>query len=452
MRKSWIIAAAAVALGALVAGAVLGLMGGDTICQGVRAAGVDLGGLTMEQASGRLAERAAQAEKAEVTLRYADETLKATVGELGGRMDVAACVQAAYRVGREENLFRRIGALVSARRHGIDVPTIYTFDRKSSSGFLHALAGKIDRHPVNAKLMVESGSVRIVPEKPGIKLDVDKSLAGIESVINSGAGLVNLVVVTDEPKIKSADLQGIDDVIASYSTPYKPWQRDRTHNMRIACSFIDGTLLRPGEVFSYNEIVGPRLKKYGFRDAPIFVNGEVEPGTGGGVCQVSTTIYNTALLANLKVLRRSHHSRPVVYAPVGRDATVAPSVDLKFENTTGSPIYLKAWVGERTVNVSALGRKKPDQEVEIVTAGHKVIGRPVEEKIDENLEPGKRKVVEEGLSGHRVSTYRVVKVGGKVVKRELISNDYYRPQPRVIAISKPAPPQPPSDQETQPPG
>jgi len=216
--------------------------------------------------------------------------------------------------------------------------------------------------------------------------------------------------------------------------------RSRTHNLRIACREISGTLVKPREVFSYNKVVGPRLKEYGFRDAPIFVEGQVEPGTGGGVCQVSTTVYNAALLADMKILRRSHHSRPVVYAPVGRDATVAyPALDLRFRNTCDSPIYIIASVGKRTVDVTILGSVEDGRKVSLVSAGHRVFGAPVTRKTRDDLKPGKPVVVRKGLAGHSISTYRIVTLNGKVVKRELLSSDYYRAQARVVAVPKPAP-------------
>lgn len=438
-RKTWGLSIT-FALVAVAAGTMLGLLRGERIYSGVRVAGTDLGGLTAEQAEHALAPKAIELAREQVVLGYADETLSTTFAEIGGRADVRACVRAAYQVGREGNPLQRIRDIISARRHGREIAVIYALDKGSASDYLRTLARKIDRAPVNAKLVVEEGSIRAVPEKHGVELNVEKSLERIAQAIGGGAGKADLVVETAAARITTADFRGIDGVLASYSTPYKPWERDRTHNLRIACQSVSGTLVKPGGVFGYNKVVGPRLKAYGFRDAPIFVRGEIEPGTGGGVCQVSTTVYNAALLANMKILRRSHHSRPVVYAPVGRDATVAyPSPDLKFGNTTDAPIYIIASVGKRTVDVSILGKTHDGLEVQIVAAGHRVIGAPVVEEVEEDLEPGDRVLRKPGRSGHRVSIYRIVKLHGKVARKELISNDYYRPDSRVIAVAQPAP-------------
>lgn len=439
----------AIALGSLIIGTAIALLNGNTIHTGVQMSGIQLGGLTIEQAESRLGPEADKIADEQVTLKYAGETLRTMVAELGGSMDIADCAQEAYSIGREGNIFKRIGAVISARRHGLQIPIVYAFDKESASRCLHTIAQKIDRQPINARLTVKDSSVQVIPEKPGVKMNIEKSLVGITQAVNTGEREVDLVVVTAPPTLTAADLKGIDSVLSTYSTQYKPWQRDRTHNLRIACRSISGTIVKPGEVFSYNKVVGPRLKEKGFREAPMFVNGEVEPGTGGGVCQVSTTVYNAALLANMKITKRFHHSRPVAYAPVGRDATVAyPSVDLKFENTSDSPIYVLASVGSRTVNISFLGRKQDGLEVQISSGGHRVTSFHVIEKPQENIKPGKRVELKEGLKGHSISTYRIVKINGEVVKRETISQDYYRPQNRVIAVPKPVEESTPEQDET----
>lgn len=438
------------ALAAVTAGVAVSFLRANTVYTGVRIDGIEFGGLTVQQAETRLGPVADESAGARVTLRYGSETYDTTFREIGGVVDVRASAASAYKVGREGGALHRIAEIISTRRHGRPIPVVYSFDGDTAADYLRAAARGIDREPINAKLAVEGDSVRVTSGKPGLKLDIEKCLARLSQGANSGLRDIALVVSAASPEITEDDLAGIDGVIASYSTPYNAWERDRSYNLGIACRAVNGTLLKSGEIFSYNKVVGPRLKKYGFRDAPMFVDGEVEPGTGGGICQVSTTVYNTALLADTKILRRSHHSRPVVYAPVGRDATVAyPALDLRFQNTSESPMYILASVGKRTVNVTILGRRLDGRTVELVSAGHRVLGAPVKKVTRDGLKSGKPAVVEKGRSGHRVSTYRVVKLDGKVVKRELISSDYYRPESRVLAVPRPAPK--PVDAEPQPP-
>src|SRR5207248_1922171 len=141
------------------------------------------------------------------------------------------------------------------------------------------------------------------------------------------------------PKVTADHLGSINTLLAAYSTSMGGSSRNRRHNIQVACQAIDGTVLIPGEVFSYNDTVGPRSERAGFRTAPVIIHGELVPGTGGGVCQVSSTLYNLALLGGLKIVRRSHHQFPVHYVPPGRDATVAyGSLDLRFANSLPHPV------------------------------------------------------------------------------------------------------------------
>ena len=428
---------------AVGAGVMLALLQQDAIYPGVHVAGTDVSGLTKVEAESRLTLAAAEKAKDRVTMRCGDRTFSATLGDIGWKMPVDACVEQAYGFGREGNVLRRMCDVLSARRKGVELHT-YRFSRETATEFLETAAKDINRPPTDAQLTFKEGVVSSIPEKLGVKLDIPKSLEQIAMTVDADGTEVDLVTATARPEVTTADFKGIDGVIASYSTRYNAWERDRTYNLKIACKAIDGTLIKPGATFSYNKVVGPRLKENGFRDAKMFVDGQIESGTGGGVCQVSTTIYNVALLANLQILRRSHHSRPVVYAPVGRDATVAyPAIDLKFKNTTDAPIYIMASVGSKMVDVTMLGGKPDGLKVELIAIGHRVIRAPVTANQVEASETSKSIVQQAGRAGHQVSIYRVVKESGEVVKRELISKDYYPPERRIVTV-------PVSKPETQP--
>lgn len=437
-RKFRIPIIAAIVLVCIIAGAAAAISNGNTIYRGILIGGIDTGGMTIEQAASSLQPEAERLSQVTITLRYGKETKVCTIAELGGTPDIDASVQAAFQVGRNGNIIQRIYDVMMLTNNKTDIPINYKFDDKKTTAFMHALAVQINRDPRNAAIAPSGGSIRIISEKPGIKMDTSKSINNLLAALKFGKGEAVLAVSTVAPKIRTSDLTRINGKIASYSTIFKPWQKNRSYNLMLACKAINGYIFKPGEIFSYNKVVGPREKKFGFRDAPIFVNGEVEEDTGGGICQVSSTLYNAALLANLKISRRAPHSRPVVYAPVGRDATVAyPSIDFKILNNTKAPIYISASIGKRTVNVTLYGMKTPGLNVELVSTGHKITKAPVKEVIDGTLLPGKRVVKESGRSGHKVTTYRVIKQNGKVVKKELISTDTYRPEARVVAVARP---------------
>ncbi len=437
----------------IIAASAAALSNGDTIYKGVKIGGIDVGGKTINEAKTLLRPMVDGLVSAAVTLQYGNTSIQSSVKELGGKIDVDGSLQKAYNIGREGNVIERLVEVITLWKTPIDIPITYSFDRNQTVSYLNKLASKINRKPQNAVLKISGDKFQITPEKSGTAVDVKQSADRILKSLESGSKKISIIVATKEASVKASALKSINGVIGSYSTKFKPSQKARTHNLKLACQSINGFVFNPGEIFSYNEILGPREKRFGYKDAPIFVNGGVEDGTGGGICQVSSTMYNAALLANLKIIRRSPHSRPVVYAPIGRDATVAyPSVDLKIENNTKAPIYVSATISGSSVNISLYGKKIPGQSVSIVSSNHQVISPSVKQLVDGSIAPGKKVVKSSGRSGHRISTYRVVKQNNKVVKRELIATSYYRPENRVVLIGKqrPAKPAAPKPEENKP--
>jgi len=186
--------------------------------------------------------------------------------------------------------------------------------------------------------------------------------------------------------------------------------------------------------------VGPRDAENGFRMAPVIVRGRLVPGMGGGICQVSTTLYNAVLLADLKVVRREHHAFPVHYVPAGRDATVAyGSIDFQFENNSDGPIALAADGRGGQVVIRVLGRPVPGRTVSLERTGVSSWAAPLQTVRDASLPSGTKRTVDKGHAGHRVTVWRVVKEGGRVVRREVVSRDHYRAFPRVMAVGTRAP-------------
>lgn len=440
-----------IAVMCITVGAASALSNGDTIYKGVRIAGIDVGGMTVDQAKNTIQPKAASMLAKKITLNCNETETTASIAELGAKVDIEKPVQEAYKIGREGNILKRIVDVMMLWKEPVDIGLDYAFNKDQTIKYLTALALKVDSAPRDASIKISGGTIHIIPDKTGVRLDVQKSAERILAALDEGAKQISLVTVTAQPSVKADELKKINGMLASYSTRFKPSQKDRSYNLKLACKAIDGHVLKPGEVFSYNKVVGPREKKYGFRDAPIFVNGGVEDGTGGGICQVSTTLYNAALLSNLKIVRRAPHSRPVAYAPIGRDATVAyPSIDLRFQNTTKAPIYISARIVGNTVNVSLYGMKTPGISVSLESDGHQVI-KPGEKRMPvSNLPPGKTTVKEPGRAGHKISIYRIVKQNGKILRRELVSNTYYRPEDRVILVGKPLTPQKNEQQKGSP--
>ncbi|MFQ3586225.1 MAG: VanW family protein [Fimbriimonadaceae bacterium] len=288
-----------------------------------------------------------------------------------------------------------------------------------------------ERRP--AKISFVDGKIVRTPEKARIALDVE-SLPGALTAALASDGVVRLPVVEAPKRVPDEMLNKVTHVIGAYSTRFSAGQVSRSWNIRLAAEKLDGLILLPGEEFSFNEAVGERTARRGYRLAGVYVQGRHDVGIGGGICQVSGTLYNAALLANLKITRRSNHSMPVPYLAVGRDAAVDyNSLDLRFRNNLNSPIAISSTCEAGRLTFRILGEPDPGLEVKIVTSGHRTWSRGVQYVHDGTLPAGKQRVVEKGSPGHAINTYRVLVRDGRELKRELVNSSRYGGGVRIIA-------------------
>ncbi len=289
-----------------------------------------------------------------------------------------------------------------------------------------------------ARVRFEKGVILRDYEVSGYALD-DEALLPIIVEAFQNDGQLELPVKMAEKRIPDAELDKIKEIVAESSTRFPAGQRNRNENLKLASGKLDGLILMPGESFSFNQIVGERTMNDGYKIAPVLKNGRHDVGIGGGICQVSGTLYNAVVYANLKVLLRSNHSLPSAYLALGRDCTVSwPSLDFKFQNNTELPIAISRTYEPGKLSFRILGTKVIGQEVKLQTFGHRSWGRGLKYEHDGSLPFGKQKVVEKGSSGHAVSVYRIVMLNGKEMKREILNQSNYAGSPRIIAINKSA--------------
>ena len=235
-------------------------------------------------------------------------------------------------------------------------------------------------------------------------------------------------VETTKPRVTKEDLSKIKGLMGTFSTNYATSAAGRSNNIEIATKVINGTVVMPGETFSFNDIVGPRTVERGYQEAGTYVGNKVEPGIGGGICQVSTTLYRAAMKANLRSVERTNHSMVVGYAQPGLDATVSYGyLDYKFKNTYDFPIYIQgSTVGKVvTYNIygdpSSLNGKTYDMANEILET------IPPETKVvpDNTLPEGKEVSEGAGMTGYKARSYQITYENGVEVKRDVVSTDSY---------------------------
>jgi vancomycin resistance protein YoaR len=313
--------------------------------------------------------------------------------------------------------------------------------------------------PRPARVTYVGGAILREPEVTSFELDESGLSAAVVFALASNYK-VEVPIKEAPKKLPDSELAKITEVMAEFSTKFPAYQTNRNTNIRLAASKLNGQVLLPGEQLSFNDCVGRRTIKDGYRLAPVLKNGQHDTGIGGGICQVSTTLYNASLLADLKIVKRNNHSIPSVYVPVGRDATVDyGSLDFVFENNQDIPIAVCSTYESGRLTFRILGKKVPGKSVKIETSGHTSWGNGVKTVVDRSLAPGSRKVIEKGSSGHAITTYRVVYQDGAVVRRDALGRSTYRGSPRIIAVNnaprapKPAAPTttPPASPPTEPP-
>ncbi|WP_437669970.1 VanW family protein [Sorangium sp. So ce131] len=372
-----------------------------------------------------------------VRLRHDDVELTATLGEAGVEVDVAATLAAASVVGHEGPWSHRIREARRARRGEIDVPLVWSVDEVKARALLERLAPQVYRAPVDARL--DLANRRKIPEQPGRELDVEASIEALRAGEHGEEETIALEVRHLSAAVVVADLVSVDvsKVVAAYETKFKRHGKEagRAANIANAASRIDGTILAPGETFSFNTRVGPRTRKNGFTIAPEILGDETVPGYGGGTCQVSSTLFAAALFGALDTLDRQSHSRPSAYIPMGLDAMVTyPESDLKIKNTLPFPIMIHAYLPSPTViRVEILGGDPVAEVAHQIDAEHTddFIRRIY---VKSELSEGKVRRHQKGSCGYDVRSFVTVRYkDGRVGERSYTSE--YKPAPEVFWVA-----------------
>ena len=256
----------------------------------------------------------------------------------------------------------------------------------------------------------------------------------------SALRVVELPLVTTTPDVTVASLkaEGLDRKIAEFTTSFTTSGEGRSHNVTVAAKALNETLLMPGDIFEYGKIVAKADKEYGYMEAPVILKGKLTPGIGGGICQVSSTLYNAALLAGLEIVERRNHSLVVHYLPVGLDATFADGyVNFKFKNSTGKQLLIRTVVADKKLTVKLFGSMPTNISYSTETVQVKVNQPKVQYVANAKLGLGKQETLQSGEAGYVVESYRIKSVDGDVVDRTRLSKDTYRAQDTLIAVNPP---------------
>ena len=343
-------------------------------------------------------------------------------------------IETAYGIGRNEGIISNIKTIGNLRL-GKKIILDYriTYDEKKLNKYLMELNKKIYKKPKNATIRINNGQIIITKEKNGYKLNKDKlKNTLVEKIVNMDCSEEIIPIITIKPVYLYEDLSKIDTVLGRFETYFNSQNYNRSTNIKLAASATTNILLNQGEVFSFNSnIQNSNISKY-LKEAPVIINGKSEKGRGGGMCQVSSTIYNAALYSGMSIISVRNHSIPSPYIEKGRDATVSGGIiDLKFKNNYKTPVYIYNQVMGNKIVCTIYGNKRDKQDIEIITEITDEINNRIIRKNSEKYDLGVKTIEQEGRKGYKVKTYRVYKndFGNK---SEYIGESYYPPQDKII--------------------
>ena len=360
------------------------------------------------------------------------------------RVALSAPVRLEYAGTRWKLPRWRIAELLSLPVGGA---TDVTIAGPGAEAWFKKLRKTVERAPVDAAFAVKPGGIDIVPDKDGLGVDVPATAKALLAAATSATARTAPLSVRTAPAERStADAQamGITGVVGSYYTTYGGIP-SRLHNVALVAQLIDGALVAPGKTFSFNGTTGERTAEKGFEEAPVIINGELQTGLGGGICQVSTTVFNAVYEAGLQIDERTNHALYISHYPLGRDATVNyPDLDLKFTNDTDHWLLLRTFVGSGSLTVNLYGTPQ-NRRVETTAQPLQVVGAPTIKRVpDPTLEKGTSVVEEYGQPARSTSVGRKVYDAGGAVLHEDTWYSSYRSEPKVVRVgTKPKPkPQP----------
>ncbi|MGE5605931.1 MAG: VanW family protein [Bacteroidota bacterium] len=410
------------------------------IIHGVRVGGIRLGGMNVSEATNLLVEEMEAFGEKKVVLLFKKRPLNIVLNSIGIKLDIAESIEKAYQIGRTGSFWAQMAARWRIYRHGYDVRPVFNNNRVSLNSFFHLLEASIGVEPVRSVVKVnKEGEIAYSPSRTGLAIDQTALAQKLENAMfQRDDSTIEIPIKKVIPPLTEDDIKrwGLDQVLGIFTTKYEVNHKDRVNNLLIASSAINNVIVYPGQIFSFNTWVGPRATEAGYKEAPVVYLGKLIPGVGGGVCQVSSTLYNAVLLSNLTIIQRLNHSLPISYVPLARDATVVyDGVDLIIENTSQFPILIVSNVTPPYLTVAILGRRTNWKKVELET---KVVETyPYQTKVtpDPTLTKGSKQKVISGRKGTKVELWRMVEYIDGTLKKELVNTSIYPAQPEEYKIA-----------------
>lgn len=403
----------------------------NCIYPNVKVQSVDIGGKTKDEAKAILSDKFSNLssdQKIIVTNEGKEYPLDLSNVKISYNFDEV--IETAFNFGKDKSFIDKYRAINN--KTGTDINLEYSVEESTIDNYIASIKSDINKEPVDAKINIIGGQPKAVQEVNGKKINDAKLKEQIIELIKDHKETVDKLSVEIEstaPRVTSDKIASVSTLVSSFTTSFGSSSSGRATNISLAAKTISGTLLLPGDTFSFNNIVGDTTADKGYKPAGVIVGDKIEQDYGGGVCQVSTTLYNTIMKMNLKPVERHPHNLPVSYVPIGCDAAISyGSLDFQFKNQFSYPIYIEGYTqgGKLTFNIySNPAVVDSNKTYKLRNEVYETIAPHISYVDDPSLNVGEEKVIQGSSQGYKAKSYLDVFENGTLVTSEQVGNDTY---------------------------
>lgn len=480
-------------------------MNNTTILDGVSVKGINLKGLSKDEAIAKVTEQLTKELQTNVVLTYQEYSTTTNGEQIEANYEIEQSINKAYDIGRKGNIFENNYEILKCLIKGINIEPEFTYKQELLTNVILDINTKIPGALKEYSYYIENGKLIITPGKQGIAAQEERLKKQIISSIESTTEDDNTIQIptqivepsaidiekihqeiytepqnayyTTEPFTIYPHVDGVDfnitmeeaknmlatpaeeyviqlkyttpevttnqigteafpNLLSTFSTKYDVTNKNRSNNLALAAGKINGTILMPGEEFSYNKVVGERTIAAGYKEAKIYSSGKIIDGLGGGICQISSTLYNAVLYANLEITSRRNHQFTTSYVGAGLDATVVyGSTDFKFVNNRKYPIKIVAEVKNGIAKMDIYGVKEEvEYQVKLEPIVLSYIPYKTQYVTDTSLASGQQVVKQKGSNGCKTVTYKYLMLNGSIISKTEISRDTYNAIPKIVNV------------------
>lgn len=400
--------------------------------------GIDVGDLSLEEARSLILQNYLNPIlESELSFTLKDHSFKYPLENFIVTSNFEDTLKLAYEYPNSLNLQDKLQLLSGEAPASFELD--FTYNEKNTWDLVNSIADKNNTFSHDASIVIDpDGNKMISPHQNAYTLDTATLADDILTVVaKHSSASINLdgYFLQSPPSITTSNLEAIDTLVASYSTKFTTGTGNAT-NITLASQNINGILLQPGDIFSFNDVLGNTTLDKGYTYAPVIVNAKLVQGVGGGVCQVSSTLYNAVLMLGLTPLERQPHSKPSSYVPLGQDATIDwGNIDFKFKNSFDYPIYIVSYTENGTLYTDLYSNHSlKDINYKLLSTINETLVSPISYIRDASLPSGLKKLSSSGTSGYKVTVKREGYRNKQLVSSEIISHDVYNPSPTVYKL------------------